>query len=102
MELVMIRESAPGARGKMFAEFRVGGKTKQVRFGAPGYGDFPTYYRQDPAMAAKKQAAYLARHRVREDWSDPMAAGTLARYILWNKPTVEASVRDYKARFGFR
>ena len=102
MELVRIGLAGPGEKGKMVAEFRVSDRRRTVRFGAPGYGDFPTYYRQDPAMAAKKQAAYLARHRVREDWSDPMAAGTLARYILWNKPTVEASVRDYKARFGFR
>lgn len=48
----------------------------------------------------KKKDAYIARHKVNEDWTDPIKAGTLARYILWNKPTLVASVKDYKKRFG--
>lgn len=47
-----------------------------------------------------KRDAYISRHRVNENWNDPKAAGTLARFLLWNKPTLSASLQDYKQRFG--
>ena len=71
-----------------------------VRFGAKGYGDFIQYYKQDPELAEKKKNAYIARHSVREDWTDPFKAGTLSRYILWNKPTLRASMADFRKRFN--
>ena len=49
-----------------------------------------------------KQSAYLKRHIVNEVWSDPFSAGALSRWILWNKPTLEASLRDYSRRFGIK
>ena len=45
---------------------------KKVSFGATGYSDF----------------------KVNQDWKDFKTAGFWAKNILWNKPTVEASVRD--------
>jgi hypothetical protein len=30
-----------------------------------------------------------------------MTAGTLALYILWNKPTIKESIKDYKKKFNF-
>jgi hypothetical protein len=68
---------------------------KHIDFGASGYDDFTT------SKSESKKKAYIARHRVNEDWSDPYTAGTLSRYILWNKPTVADSIKDYKRRFGF-
>jgi len=29
-----------------------------------------------------------------------MSAGALSRWILWNKPTIEASKADFKKRFN--
>ena len=49
---------------------------------------------------ARKQR-YMNRHKSREDWSKPMSAGSLSRYILWNKPTLKASISDYKKRFNY-
>lgn len=75
---------------------RRGGYTthrKGVFFGQRGASDFTKH--RDPA----KKAAYIKRHRKNEDWKNPMARGTLSRYILWNKPTLEESIRDYKKRF---
>lgn len=43
---------------------------------------------------------YLRRHKKNEDWNDPKSAGALAKHILWNKPTIEASLKDYKETFG--
>ena len=51
----------------------------------------------------KKKKAYLARHsRNDEDWNDYMSAGSLARYILWNKTTLAASIADYKNKFKLK
>ncbi len=48
-----------------------------------------------------KREAYIARHRVTEDWTDPYAAGTLSRYLLWgDSRSLSANLRDYRRRFG--
>ena len=65
-------------------------------FGAKGYTDY-TINKDD----AKKKA-YIARHKVNENWNDPYKAGTLSRYILWNYTSLNDSVADYKRRFGFK
>ena len=48
----------------------------------------------------ERKKRYIDRHKARENWSDPMTAGALSRYILWNKPTLRASIADYKKRFN--
>ena len=48
----------------------------------------------------KKKDAYLARHKVNEDWSNETSAGALSRWILWNKKTLSASIADFKKRFN--
>ena len=67
---------------------------KHVDFGAAGYDDYLLTGNE------VKKKAYLARHRVNENWNDPYTAGTLSRYILWNKKTLQESINDYKKRFG--
>jgi len=47
----------------------------------------------------KKKDAYIARHKVNENWNDATSAGALARFILWNKKTLSASIADFKQRF---
>jgi hypothetical protein len=42
---------------------------------------------------------YIARHKVNEDFSDYMSAGSLAFHILWNKKSLRESIADYKRRF---
>ena len=49
-----------------------------------------------------RRAAYRMRHRKDLQTRDPTRAGFLSYYILWNLPTVEASLKDYKRRFGFK
>jgi hypothetical protein len=48
----------------------------------------------------KKRLAYVARHRVNEKFNDPLTAGSLARWINWNKTTLSASIADFKKRFN--
>jgi hypothetical protein len=48
----------------------------------------------------KKRAAYLARHRVNENWDDPKTAGALSRWLLWgDHKTLQANVRAFKRKF---
>ena len=44
--------------------------------------------------------AYLKRHSVNENWDDFTSAGSLSRYILWNKTSVESSIKDFKKKFN--
>jgi hypothetical protein len=76
------------------------GGSKTVHFGGAGYGDFTTHWARDRQSARSKRKQYIRRHSVHEDWGQPAAAGTLSRYILWEKPTVREAVRAFKRRFG--
>ena len=41
-----------------------------------------------------RKKLYLDRHRKRENWNDFMSAGSLSRWILWNKTTLESSINE--------
>jgi len=99
MKLLFIKPSTNEDK-KLMAKFDNNGRTKTIHFGAKGYMDYTKYYAKDPAEAKIKRDAYDARHKVNEDWSNPQTAGTLSKYILWNKSTIEASKRDFKKRFN--
>lgn len=73
---------------------------KHTDFGASGYDDFIQYSKQSKELAEKHKKAYIARHKVNEDWADPYSSGCLSRFILWNKKSLKASIEDYKKRFN--
>ena len=72
---------------------RVNNKT--IHFGATGYSDFTT------SKDEKRKASYLARHKTGEDWTlaGVDTAGFWARWLLWYKPSITASIRDINQRF---
>ena len=98
LHLHQIRPSSRPSK-KLMALFTVDGKLTTVHFGGRGYMDYLKYYAIDPQKAKRKRAQYISRHRVTETWRDPLAAGTLARYILWELPTLAGALRAYKKRF---
>ena len=67
---------------------------KKVNFGSRGSSTYLDHKDE------KKRLAYVARHRVNENFNDPLTAGSLSRYILWNKTTLSASIADFKKRFN--
>ena len=81
------------------AVFLAGMHQKTTHFGARSYGDYTVYWKQSPKLARTKRQQYILRHRVRENWSDPTSAGSLSRYILWEKPTIQQAIRAFKSRF---
>ena len=72
------------------------GAVKKVHFGASGMSDFTKHH--DIA----RRERYFKRHNRRENWENPFTAGSLSRYILWNKDTLEESISDFKKRFNFK
>jgi len=92
-ELLEIDESKDG-KHKYIATFKTESGFKHIQFGALGFSDF-THHKN---LERKKK--YILRHRTRENWNDPMTPGALSRYILWNKPTLIASIDDFRKRFN--
>lgn len=99
MKLISIKKATDG-KHKYTATFDNDGRTKTTHFGASGYMDFIQYSKQNKAEAAVRKAAYLARHKTTEQWSNPTTAGSLSRYILWGEPTLAASIKSFKNKFS--
>jgi hypothetical protein len=93
---VTIKKSTNEKKKYMAIFYEDGKKKKTTHFGAAGMSDF-TKHKDE----ARKQR-YMNRHKTNENWQNPMSAGSLSRYILWNKPTLRASIMDYKQRFHYQ
>lgn len=48
-----------------------------------------------------KKKNYIARHRVNENWRE-INAGSLARFLLWNKKSLAASIKDFEHNFKIK
>ena len=79
-----------------------GNKIKTTHFGQRGASDYTKHGEKE------RMERYLERHgggtttSTKEDWKDPTTAGSLSRWILWNKPDLKASFNDYKRRFNLK
>ena len=86
MEVVIRKSTRPDKR----LQARYANKT--IHFGAQGGSTFIDHGDQ------KLKGSWEARHSVRENWLDYSSAGALSKHLLWNKPTLQASIRDLNAR----
>lgn len=92
---VVFKKSTNPEKKYMAIFYENGKKIKTTHFGAAGMSDYTKH--KDPA----RKQRYMNRHKANEHWSKPMTAGSLSRYILWNKPSLKASIQDYKKRFNY-
>lgn len=71
------------------------GREKNIHVGSKGMDDFTK------TKDKEQKERYIDRHRAREDWklSGLMTSGFWARWLLWNKPSLQASIADVKERF---
>ena len=91
---VVIKKSSKPEK-KLMAVFSLdNGRKRTTHFGSAGMAD----YTKTKDVAQKSR--YLKRHRRRENWNDPLSAGALSRWILWNLPSRQDSIRAYKKRFN--
>ena len=70
-------------------------KVKTTQFGDKRYDNYTIH------KDKKRKELYRKRHH-KDKIDDPMSAGSLSWYLLWNKEDLEASIKDYEQRFGFR
>ena len=83
-------QKAPLKSDKKFvAHFqnRRSGRSTRVYFGQRGAKDFTIH--GDP----KRKRRYIERHKRRERWDDPVTAGALSRWLLWERATPPMSRR---------
>lgn len=66
---------------------------KTTKFGSSGANDFTL------TNDVQARTRYRLRHKKDLETNDPRRAGFLSYYILWNLPTIELSLADYKKRF---
>lgn len=92
LALVSIVPARDGVH-KYLATFNDNGVKRMIKFGAVGYEDYTQH--KDP----NRRLAYIARHRAREDWNNPMTPGALSRFILWEKTSLRSALLDYRRRF---
>jgi hypothetical protein len=82
---------------KLHKKYDVINEGKRIlSFGDNRYSDYTKH--KDPI----RKELYIGRHEKREDWEDLNKAGTWSRYILWNKPTLKASIKDMEKLFNIR
>jgi hypothetical protein len=93
MREVKIARAHDGKHKYTAVFFEDGKKIKTTHFGAEGMSDFTKH--KDPER--KKQ--YIERHKGKESWENPMSAGALSRWVLWNKPTLSESIESYCKKF---
>ena len=81
-------------------------KEKKVSFGASGYRDLilmndksSKFYEKDKKERDKVKNAYRARH-AGDRINQPMTAGSLSYWILWQSPSFGGSIRNFKRKFN--
>lgn len=89
-------EHAPSSSAKKFRVVLPDGHS--VLFGARGYSDYTIH------KDVERQKRYLQRHQARENWgkSGVNTPGFWSRWILWNKPSLEASIKNTETKFNIR
>ena len=118
VKLLKVVKTPPTSNQKYIAEFELlkedgkpkvsntKKKIKKVGFGAKGYRDFTLmnqkgnkHYIADKRKRDEVKASYRKRHEKDLLTKNPLRAGYLSYYLLWNKSTLGASIADYKKKF---
>ena len=93
IKLVSIKKSNKSGK-KLMATFETNGRKKVIHFGAAGMSDLTKHHDRE------RRNRYITRHRKDLRTGNPARAGYLSMFVLWNKPSLQASIRDYKRRLG--
>ena len=96
--MVKIMQKSQGSQGTQ------GDRVKTIHFGAVGYSDFTKHKDIERKKRYDARHRNHSRHHNHEDWTirGVYSAGFWAKWILWNKPSVEQSIRDVKKRFNIK
>jgi hypothetical protein len=72
------------------------GKLNTIHFGANKMSDYTLHKDKDI------KERYIKRHQVNENFKDIKTAGAWALGILWNKESIESSIKDMEKRFKIK
>ena len=79
---------------------------KTIHFGAQTYKDYTlmndklsSFYEPNKNIRENTKKNYQSRHR-KDPINTAFTPGSLSYYLLWNKPTLTASIKDYNKRFN--
>ena len=82
--------------------------TRTVHFGDDRYRDFTLmndrnskYYEANPNERQRIKENYRRRHKG-DNLENPFSAGALSYYLLWNKPSLKQSIKDYENKFNIK
>tara|TARA_Y100000114_G_C11758092_1_gene328016 strand:+ start:2612 stop:2923 length:312 start_codon:yes stop_codon:yes gene_type:complete len=98
MEITLKKSDKPQKK------FAVKIDNKTIHFGSRPNKDFTLYSKESKEKAQKMKNAYISRHRVNENWNKDglKSAGFWSKHILWNKPTIQQSIKDTEKRFNIK
>ena len=87
-------ERATDGKHKWVGVFEGDETNRRIPFGQAGATDFTL------GKDRLRREAYLKRHRASENWSDPMTAGALSRWLLWESTSLQRNISAFKRRFS--
>jgi len=91
---VTITDSTNPKKKLMAIFLEDGKKIKTTHFGQAGADDYTI------TKDKEQRSRYRNRHKKDLDTNDYKKAGYLSWFLLWNKPTLTESIKDYKKRFN--
>jgi len=93
IKLISIKKSTNKGK-KLMATFETNGRKKIIHFGAAGASDFTKH------GDITRRNRYIFRHHKDLGTGNPIRAGYLSMFVLWNKKSLQASIADYRRRLG--
>jgi len=93
LKLIFIKKSNQKGK-KLMAKFNINGRSRIIHFGAAGMSDYTKHKNKE------RRNRYIFRHFKDLKTNDPTRAGYLSMYVLWNKPSLKASINDYHRRLS--
>jgi len=94
IKLISIKKSTKSGK-KLMATFETNGRRKIIHFGSSGMRDFTIMGHNRDRMKLYRQ-----RHMKDLKTGNPTRAGYLSMFVLWNKPSLQASISDYRRRLN--
>ena len=94
-DIVIFYKSSNKDKKYMAIFYKDDTKIKTIHFGASGYDDFTIHKDED------RKKRYISRHK-NENWNNYMTAGSLSRYVLWEKPNLKDSMKYYANKFNLK
>ena len=92
IKLISIKKSTKAGK-KLMATFETNGRKKVIHFGQQNASDYTKH------KDIVRRNRYIFRHH-KDLKGDPTRAGYLSMFILWNKPSLQSSIADYRKRLN--